>query len=157
MMDLHNWEQKSAARQGIYKKWLATANLKQFVHRLPDLHQQAFDRISCLDCAKCCKNYSPRFKAPDIRRASKYLKMSEKAFMDAYLIMDEDSDYVVKSKPCPFLAGDNTCAIYDKRPQDCARFPYTDEDVFIKKKAITLKNSTFCPAVYFVLEKLTAE
>ncbi|MBC7721578.1 MAG: YkgJ family cysteine cluster protein, partial [Pedobacter sp.] len=34
------------------------------------------------------------------------------------------------------------------------RFPYTDEDVLLKRPAITLKNATFCPAVYFVLEKL---
>jgi hypothetical protein len=26
--------------------------------------------------------------------------------------------------------------------------------VLLKRPAITLKNSTFCPAVYFVLEKL---
>jgi hypothetical protein len=46
--------------------------------------------------------------------------------------------------------------VYEARPTDCHRFPYTDEDVLFKKPAITLKNATFCPAVFFVLEGLLA-
>jgi len=73
-----------------------------------------------------------------------------------YLRLDEDGDYVVRSTPCPFLGQDNYCSIYEVRPSDCERFPYTDEDVLIKRPAITQKNTTFCPIVYFVLEKLMA-
>jgi hypothetical protein len=47
-------------------------------------------------------------------------------------------------------------SIYENRPSDCSRFPYTDVDVLLKRPAITLKNISFCPAVYLVLEKLTA-
>ena len=61
---------------------------------------------------------------------------------------------VANTKPCPFLGSDNFCSIYDKRPSDCERFPYTDEDVFFKRPAITLKNVTFCPAVFHVFERL---
>jgi hypothetical protein len=43
------------------------------------------------------------------------------------------------------------------RPTDCQRFPYTDEDVLLKRPNITLKNSTFCPITYVVMEKLLAE
>ena len=74
--------------------------------------------------------------------------------MDKYLTRDEEGDYVVITKPCPFLGSDNFCGIYEVRPSDCRRFPYTDEDVFLKKIKITLKNSTFCPAVYLILEKM---
>jgi Fe-S-cluster containining protein len=80
--------------------------------------------------------------------------MKEGAFIDKYLTLDLEGDYVVKSSPCPFLGADNYCDIYDQRPSDCHRFPYTDEDVLLKRPAITLKNSTFCPAVHFVLEQL---
>ena len=80
--------------------------------------------------------------------------MKESDFIDTYLKVDEEGDFVVKSTPCPFLGADNYCSIYDQRPSDCHRFPYTDEDVFIKRPAITLKNSTFCPITYFVVEKL---
>ena len=80
--------------------------------------------------------------------------MKEGAFIDQYLVQDNEGDYVVKSTPCPFLGADNFCSIYEHRPSDCQRFPYTDEDVFFKRPLITLKNATFCPAVYYVLEKM---
>jgi Fe-S-cluster containining protein len=122
--------------------------------KLPDLHEEAFSKIDCLQCAACCKNYSPRFKTPDIKRISKHLKMKESVFIETYLRLDEEGDYVVKQTPCSFLGADNFCSIYEVRPSDCERFPYTDEDVMLKRPNLTLKNSTFCPAVYFVLEKL---
>jgi hypothetical protein len=151
---LENWQKKSADNTKQYKQYLQRANKNKVLKALPDLHEAAFERIDCLTCANCCKNYSPRFKTPDIKRISKHLKMKEGDFINTYLQIDVEGDYVVKSKPCPFLGSDNYCSIYDHRPSDCARFPYTDEDVLIKRPNITLKNATFCPAVYFVLEKL---
>lgn len=151
---LHNWQKKSAEHQKQYKQLLKRADKNRVLQQLPDLHEEAFTKINCLDCAACCKNYSPRFKTPDIKRISKHLKMKEGDFIETYLRLDEDGDYVVKSKPCPFLGSDNYCSIYEVRPSDCERFPYTDEDVIIKRPNITLKNSTFCPIVYYVLEKL---
>jgi Fe-S-cluster containining protein len=151
---LINWEKKSAERQKLYKNFLQRASKNDVLRKLPDLNEEAFNKIDCLQCANCCKNYSPRFKTPDIKRISKHLKMKEGDFIETYLRVDEDGDYVAKSKPCPFLGSDNYCSIYDVRPSDCERFPYTDEDVIIKRQPLTLKNSTFCPIVYYVLEKL---
>lgn len=152
-----NWQHMAEKRQKVYKKWLERSSLKKHLSSLRPLHEEAFSRISCLDCAQCCKNYSPRFKSPDIKRISKHLKMSERLFMDNFLQRDEDGDFVLKVKPCPFLQQDNRCRIYEVRPSDCARFPYTDEDTLLKKKGITLKNITFCPAVYYVIEKLICD
>jgi len=151
---LHNWSKKSAERQKQYKQLLQRADPKTMLTILPDLHEEAFSKIDCLTCANCCKNYSPRFKTPDIKRISRHLGMRESQFIDTYLRLDEDGDYVVKSSPCPFLGSDNFCSIYDVRPSDCARYPYTDEDVFFKRKQLTLKNSTVCPAVFYVLERI---
>jgi uncharacterized protein len=151
---LHNWQKKSSEHQKLYKQFLARADKNKVLKQLPDLHEAAFEQIDCLTCAACCKNYSPRFKTPDIKRISKHLGLKESVFIDRYLVLDHEGDYVVKSKPCPFLGTDNYCDIYEVRPSDCSRFPYTDEDVLLKRPAITLKNASFCPAVYFVLEKL---
>jgi hypothetical protein len=140
----------------MYKRLLEKANRNDILKQLPDLHEEAFSQIDCLQCARCCKNYSPRFKTPDIKRISRLLKMKESVFIDTYLKLDEEGDYVVKSTPCPFLGADNYCSIYEDRPSDCRRFPYTDEDVFLKRPRITLKNASFCPAVYYVLERLVA-
>src|SRR5215510_5628510 len=151
---LRNWEKKSAEHQKPYKRLLKRIDKNHVLKQLPGFHEEAFAKIDCLQCANCCKNYSPRFKTPDIKRISKHLKMKESDFIDTYLRVDEDGDFVARSLPCPFLGADNYCSIYDQRPSDCHRFPYTDEDVFIKRQAITLKNSTFCPITYFVIEKL---
>ncbi|TAF52719.1 MAG: YkgJ family cysteine cluster protein [Sphingobacteriia bacterium] len=150
---IENWEKKAAERQKVYQQWLKRAPKQKVFKALPDLHEAAFDQIDCLTCARCCKNYSPRFKTPDIKRISKVLRLKESVFIDTYLRLDEEGDYVVKSKPCPFLGQDNACSIYEDRPSDCQRFPYTDEDVLLNRSAITLKNASFCPAVYVVLEK----
>jgi Fe-S-cluster containining protein len=151
---LHNWQKKSADHQKQYKNFLQKADKNKVLKQLPDLHEEAFSKIDCLQCANCCKNYSPRFKTPDIKRISKHLKMKEGDFIETYLKIDEEGDYVVKSTPCPFLGSDNYCSIYENRPSDCHRFPYTDEDVLVKRTQLTQKNSTFCPIVYYVLEKL---
>ncbi|HEX6191329.1 MAG TPA: YkgJ family cysteine cluster protein [Chitinophagaceae bacterium] len=153
---LQNWQKKSGERQKLYKQFLQKADKNKVLRLLPDLHEQAFEQVDCLQCANCCKNYSPRFKTPDIKRISRHLRMRESVFIETYLRVDEDGDYVVKSLPCPFLGADNFCSIYEERPSDCHRFPYTDEDVLIKRAALTQKNSTFCPITYFVLEKLMA-
>ncbi len=149
-----NWKKISAENQKKYVNYLKRANKNAVLKQLPDLHEEAFEKIDCLKCANCCRNFSPRFKTPDIKRISKHFKMKEGLFIQTYLRLDSDGDYVTKSSPCPFLGDDNYCNIYEDRPSDCHRFPYTDEDVFLKRPAITIKNSTFCPIVHFVLEKL---
>lgn len=154
---LKNWEKKSSERQKLYKQFLARADKNKVIRELPSLHEEAFEQVDCLACANCCKHYSPRFKTPDIKRISKVLSLKESVFIETYLKIDEEGDYVLKSKPCPFLGSDNFCSIYDDRPSDCRRFPYTDEDVFIKRPQLTLKNTSFCPAAYFVIEKLMQE
>ncbi len=151
---LHNWQKKSAERQKLYKNYLLKADKNKVLKQLPDLNEAAYEKINCLNCAACCKNYSPRFKTPDIKRIAKHLDLKEGVFIEKYLNLDEEGDYVVNTKPCPFLGDDNYCSIYDVRPSDCARFPYTDEDVILKRVPLTLKNSSFCPIVYFVLEEL---
>lgn len=140
--------------QGKYRNFLKKANKNKVLEKLPALHEEAFARIDCLECANCCRNYSPRFKMPDIKRIAKLFRMKESQFIDTYLNLDSDGDYVVKSSPCPFLGDDNKCSIYEDRPRDCARYPYTDEDVLIKQPNLTLVNATICPAMHYVMEKL---
>lgn len=149
-----DWQKVSKEHQKSYKRMLEKGNKNKMLKALPDLHEEAFSKIDCLECANCCKNYSPRFKQPDIKRIAKVLRMKEGELVDRYLRLDEDSDYVLKNTPCAFLLDDNTCSIYEDRPSDCRRYPYTDEDVLLKRVGLTLKNATVCPATFVVLEKL---
>ena len=71
-----------------FQNFLKRVDKRVILKQLPDLHEAAFEKVNCLDCARCCKNYSPRFKMPDIKRASKAMGMKEVAFIEKYLSMD---------------------------------------------------------------------
>jgi len=152
--DLELLEQKAAKQRKAHQQMLSKTSRSQLLRVLPEAHQEVFNRIDCLTCANCCRNYSPRFKGPDIKRIARRLRMKESAFIEAYLVLDPDGDYVVNSRPCPFLGEDHYCRIYEDRPRDCARYPYTDEDVFIRQVRLSLKNISVCPAAYAVAERL---
>lgn len=155
-MDIpENWQQQAKERRKAYKRILERGKKNDILKALPDLHDEAFEHVDCLDCANCCKNYSPRFKNPDIKRIAKRLRIKEGELVERYLKLDEDGDYVLQQSPCTFLQEDNTCSIYEDRPSDCRRYPYTDEDVLVKRVSLTLKNATVCPATFYVLEKLS--
>ena len=118
------------------------------------LHHQSFDTIDCLACANCCKTTSPTFYQADIERLAKALKMKPAAFIDTYLHVDAEGDYVLNEAPCPFLAADNTCIVYEARPTACREYPHTNRKRFYQILPLTLKNTEICPAVQQVMEGL---
>ncbi|WP_246186289.1 YkgJ family cysteine cluster protein [Phnomibacter ginsenosidimutans] len=148
-----NWQKKAAENQKKYKHWLQKVEVRKVLKVLPEVHEAVFEEVDCLSCAACCKNYSPRFKTPDIKRISKVLRMKESAFIDTYLRLDDEGDYVVKQSPCPFLGADNFCSIYEDRPSDCSRFPYTDEDVLLAAQKHHLEKCQLLPGCFCGLGK----
>jgi hypothetical protein len=127
------------------------ADLDKAVHHL---HEEVFTKINCLSCANCCRSLGPRIAERDIEKLSKFLKIKSSVFIEKYLIMDEDSDYIFKSMPCPFLDNENYCMVYSERPKACREYPHTDRRRFYQLLNITLNNTFICPAVYEIVEKL---
>ena len=121
------------------------------------LHESEFEKTDCLQCANCCKTTSPIFTTKDIERISKSFRIKTRQFIDTYLNLDADSDYVLKSSPCTFLAADNTCNIYDVRPKACREYPHTNRKNFEKISDLTLKNVAICPATFNIVEVLRAK
>ena len=119
---------------------------------MQDLHETAFSKIDCLACANCCKTTGPLFTDKDIVRISKHLRLKPQQFIETYLFIDEDNDYVLQQLPCPFLGQDNYCSIYDVRPKACSEFPHTNRKKFHQITTITLKNVSICPAAFQVVE-----
>jgi len=116
-----------------------------------DAHEKAFEKVDCLECANCCKTTSPIFRDIDVKRISKKMKLSTKHFENAYLKRDEDGDLVLQSAPCTFLNEDNTCSIYEMRPQACREYPHTDRKKVVQVMDLTKKNMLICPAVSRIL------
>ena len=153
-INLEDWEKRSEEHQKQYKYLLDKGDKKKLLKKLPDLHEAAFEKVDCLQCANCCKNYSPRFKMPDIKRISKPMRMKETEFIDTYLTMDKEGDYVTKTSPCPFLGADNYCSVYEARPNACREYPHTDQRKIHTIYKETLNNIAICPAVFEIVEKL---
>lgn len=117
-------------------------------------HEEVFAHTDCLTCANCCKTTSPYFSQEDITRISKHLRLRPAQFIDQYLVIDEDKDYVFRSSPCPFLLTDNRCAIYEVRPEACAEYPHTDRRKMHQILEVTYRNLDVCPAVFSIVEKM---
>jgi hypothetical protein len=80
---------------------------KNIDYIMQDLHDAEFKKTDCLKCANCCKTTGPLFTSADIERVSKYLRQKPQQFIDQYLQIDEDKDYVLRQAPCPLLGSDN--------------------------------------------------
>ncbi|WP_093239217.1 YkgJ family cysteine cluster protein [Psychroflexus halocasei] len=141
----------------VHKKFLKKLKQKppkSLDQQMQELHDETFEKIDCLNCANCCKTTGPLFTNKDIERIAKHFKMKPSQFIETYLRIDEDNDYVLEQLPCPFLADDNYCLIYDVRPKACAEFPHTDRKKFHQINNLTLKNTEICPAAYQIVEKM---
>jgi uncharacterized protein len=121
---------------------------------MADIHEEVFEYTDCLSCANCCKTTGPLLKDKDIDRLAKFLKMKSGQFIEQYLRIDEENDYVFKEMPCPFLAADNYCLVYEARPKACREFPHLNHKKIYQIASITIKNTEICPAVYDGVELL---
>ena len=127
---------------------------KNLDYVMQELHDAEFRKTDCLSCANCCKTTGPLFTSADIERISKHLRQKPQQFIQQYLRIDEDNDYVLQSVPCTFLDAENYCMIYDVRPKACREFPHTDRKKFQQISELTLKNVAICPAAFNIVEAM---
>ncbi|OMP31045.1 YkgJ family cysteine cluster protein [Mangrovimonas sp. DI 80] len=127
---------------------------KQLDYIMQELHEEEFERTNCLECANCCKTTGPLFTDKDVDRIAKHFRMKPSKFIDEFLRVDEDNDYVLQSVPCTFLGADNYCSIYEVRPKACREYPHTDRKKFQQISNLTLKNVAICPAAFNIVEEM---
>lgn len=157
MVDLAQHKKLAQTKKAEHKKLFDRLKQKRYsnldvtVHKL---HNEAFKKIDCLTCANCCKTTGPLFTQRDIKQLSKYLRLTEQVFIEKYLRIDEDNDYVLQTLPCPFLGKDNYCSVYDYRPNACREYPHTNQAKIHTIFNETLENSLICPAVFQIVERL---
>ncbi|MBS1507881.1 MAG: YkgJ family cysteine cluster protein [Bacteroidetes bacterium] len=156
-IDLNRFKAVSKNKADENKKFLQRLK-KQDARKVDDAfheaHDEVFTELDCLACANCCKTTSPIFYQTDIERAAKALRVKPGDFIEKYLRVDEDKDYVLKSSPCPFLDTDNYCSIYESRPKACREYPHTDRKKMVQITELTSKNTMVCPAVLEMVERL---
>lgn len=145
--DKHNETKKFFAK-------LKSKPPKNLDYVMQELHDNEFKKTNCLTCANCCKTTGPLFTDKDIERIAKHFKMKTQPFINHFLRIDEDKDYVLQTVPCTFLGADNYCSIYEVRPKACREFPHTDRKKFQQISNLTLKNMEMCPAAFHIVEEM---
>ncbi|MFN3640551.1 MAG: YkgJ family cysteine cluster protein [Flavobacterium sp.] len=123
-------------------------------YAMQELHDDEFEKTDCLKCANCCKTTGPLFTTSDIERIAKHFRLKPQQFINQYLKIDEDQDYVLQSLPCIFLDAENYCMMYEVRPKACREFPHTDRKKFQQISNLTLKNVAICPAAFNIVEAM---
>ncbi|MBA5628892.1 YkgJ family cysteine cluster protein [Moheibacter lacus] len=154
---IEEYHQKASQKQTEHKKFLGKLKQKppkDLDRKMLEIHEEVFERIDCLSCANCCKTTGPLFTQKDIERLSGLFRLKPSQFIEKYLRIDEENDYVLQSVPCPFLGADNYCSVYEHRPKACREYPHTDRKKFYQINHLTLKNILICPATYEVVEEM---
>ena len=155
--EINELPQKAKDKHKENKKYFSRLKKKPPRHldlQMQELHDEEFERTDCLQCANCCKTTGPLFTNKDIERIAKHFKLKPQQFIEQYLRIDEDRDYVLQQLPCLFLGSDNHCLIYEVRPKACAEFPHTNRKDFHKISSLTLKNVGICPAAFRIVEEM---
>jgi Fe-S-cluster containining protein len=127
---------------------------KNLDYIMQELHDKEFERTDCLSCANCCKTTGPLFTNADVERIAKHFRLKPQKFIEQYLRVDEENDFVLQQVPCAFLGTDNYCSIYEVRPKACREFPHTDRKKFQQISHLTLKNVAICPAAFNIVENM---
>jgi len=154
LQEFKNKSEKLKKENQIFLKKLKQQNPRKLDAAFHELHQNVFEEIDCLTCANCCKTTSPIFKQKDIELLAKKLKYSPSDFIQKYLHVDADGDYVLNNSPCPFLDDENYCTVYEYRPTACREYPHTNRKKMFQLLDLTYKNTMVCPAVFEIVERL---
>lgn len=159
-MDLDKFKQQARSQRAENKKFfrrLKSVNPKKLDASFHHQHEEAFACIDCLQCANCCKTTGPLFTNRDIDRLARHFGIKAADFIEEYLRVDEDGDFVLQSTPCPFLGDDNYCSVYEVRPKACAEYPHTDRNKMHQILELTRKNVEVCPAVFQMVNAMKEE
>jgi hypothetical protein len=84
------------------------------IHRGPR-RQMSLD---CLECGACCRDNEVILQSREVKRFDKKLTRRK----DGHVMLR-----LAPNKKCVYLARDNKCGVYAKRPKACSEFPVGSE------------------------------
>ena len=122
------------------------------------LHKELFADYDCSRCRNCCKMYCGAIPEEDIDKDAEHLGMKREKFIEQYLIRDESRDsYKTQNVPCDFLKEDGECALGECRPENCKKYPYTNEPERLYSLYSVLEAVEVCPVAFEIYERLKQE
>ncbi len=135
------------------------ANPGELDKQFKRLHQELFSEYDCSQCRNCCKKFKGEIPKEDIAKDAAVFGLTDQAFIDEYLNYEETDDrYQTKNCPCDFFdEEDGSCKLGDCKPENCKRYPYTDQPDRLSSMLSILGSAKVCPVVYEILERLKVE
>ena len=105
-----------------------------------------YDFSDCSLCNICCNEGVLHLDETDIKKISKYLKISPKSLVEHYTKYNLKTGKIKINMPCSFLKN-NKCLIYRVRPEVCRNYP-----VFVQNNGIVYVYGieTCATATYFL-------
>jgi Fe-S-cluster containining protein len=120
-----------------------------------EVHQEVFNVVDCTRCANCCRTLRVVVTDADVPKIAAHLGVTPQEVVGTYLERDDERGrYRMRAKPCPFLAADNKCTIYDARPEKCQGYPFTDRGDFTSHTYMHSDKTVACPAVFHVVQEM---
>ena len=94
------------------------------------MHEELFTIYDCGRCRNCCKMYPGGISAEDIERDANYLGMTKE---------------------------DGNCALDECKPENCKKYPYTDQPKRLSSLYSVLEAVEVCPVAFEIYERLKEE
>lgn len=125
------------------------------------LHNELFAKYDCSRCRNCCKQYHGTIPAKDIERDARHLNMTKEQFMASFLGLKQEEDgldvYRTQHMPCDFLQEDGNCMLGDCKPENCVKYPYTNQPERLHSLYSVLDAVSVCPVAFEIYERLKEE
>lgn len=131
------------------------ADAEELDKQFADLHKEIFSGYDCSRCRNCCKEYRGEILSEDIKIDAEFLHMTEAEFIEQFLEKVEyEEKYQTKNCPCDFLKQDGNCMLGDCKPENCKRYPYTDQPDRLESLFGMIDSTGVCPVAFEIWEKL---
>ena len=123
------------------------ADEKELDEQFKKLHEELFANYDCSRCRNCCKMYCGSIPEEDFEKDAEYLGITKEEFIKSYLMKKESENiYVTKHHPCDFLEKDGSCKLGEYKPENCRKYPYTDQpemQILLERYAYSEIGGTF--------------
>jgi len=156
--NLSKIKQKAAEREDEnfrFRAFLKDKDIKKIDEIVHQLHKDITKQIDCTLCGNCCIQLKPRLDEKDIAVLALLENIFSEKYMEEYCEKDF-GDIYLENIPCRYVEG-KKCSIYENRPMQCRKFPYTDEEGFISRSLGMIGFYEICPIVFNLMERLKWE
>ena len=94
----------------------------------------------------------------DFEKDAEYLGITTEQFVEFFLEKARfDVGYQTKHKPCDFLMEDGNCKLGECRPDNCKKYPYTNQPERLFSLLGFLDTVSICPVAFEIFERLKKE